>query len=78
MTERELHKLKRQELLEILVSLRKELDSETEKNNRLRIQLEEKDSEVLRLLRLLCEAQGIDTGCTAEEHDENESESGEQ
>lgn len=69
MTDKELKKLSRTELLELMLYLRKELDSVKEVNESLKKQLDEKDAAVSALcgelkvvtqgVRLLCEGQGI-------------------
>jgi hypothetical protein len=67
MTDRELRGLKRSELLELMFSLRKELDKANEENESLKKQLEAIDSSHEELLRLMKKASlQLDSLCAAE------------
>ncbi|MDO4945173.1 MAG: hypothetical protein Q4E74_08265 [Ruminococcus sp.] len=81
MTDKELKRLSRSELLELMLYLKKELDSEKSENEELRKKLEEKNTAVTALkdelkaltqgVRLLCEAQGIEFELRNKDNEEN-------
>jgi hypothetical protein len=79
MTDAELRKLRRQELLEILFEMRSELDKVKSENERLRKRLEENtDGELIALVRTsaerieqLCRAQGINPAETSRSDERN-------